>query len=33
MASLLAAYRNPNVLKVAEDLDDKVEAILREVAG
>ena len=33
MASLLAHYRNPEALAVARDLDEKVEALLHEVAG
>jgi uncharacterized protein (DUF302 family) len=33
MASFLAPYGNPEALKVARDLDDKVEALLREAAG
>jgi uncharacterized protein (DUF302 family) len=33
MASLLAPYRSSEALAVARDLDDKVEALLYEVAG
>jgi uncharacterized protein (DUF302 family) len=33
MASLLAAYGNPDALQVAEDLDNKVETLLREAAA
>ena len=33
MASLLAAYGNPDALRVAEDLDNKVETLLREAAA
>jgi len=33
MASLLAPYRRSEALAVARDLDDKVEALLYEVAG
>jgi uncharacterized protein (DUF302 family) len=33
MASLLAPYRDSEALAVARDLDDKVEALLHEVAG
>ena len=33
MASLLAPYRNSEALAVARDLDEKVEALLYEVAG
>jgi len=32
MASLLAPYRNPDVLAVARDLDSKIENLLRESA-
>ena len=32
MASFLATYRNPDALQVAEDLDIKVETLLREAA-
>jgi len=32
MASYLAPYGNPGVLKVARDLDTKVEALLAEAA-
>jgi uncharacterized protein (DUF302 family) len=32
MASLLAAYGNPDALQVAKHLDNKVEALLREAA-
>jgi uncharacterized protein (DUF302 family) len=33
MASLLAPYRNPEALKVAQDLDLKVEKLLNEAAA
>src|SRR5260370_21634879 len=33
MASFLAAYRNPDALQVAEDLDNKIETLLREAAA
>jgi uncharacterized protein (DUF302 family) len=33
MASLLATYGNRDALQVAEDLDNKVETLLREAAG
>jgi uncharacterized protein (DUF302 family) len=33
MASFLAAYGNPDALRVAEDLDNKVETLLREAAA
>jgi len=33
MASLLAPYRNSEALTVSRDLDNKVEALLSEVAG
>jgi uncharacterized protein (DUF302 family) len=33
MASLLAAYGNPNALAVARDLDTKIESLLRESAA
>ena len=33
MASLLAPYNNPEALKVARDLDEKVEALLSAAAG
>jgi uncharacterized protein (DUF302 family) len=33
MASFLAAYGNPEALKVAQDLDSKVEALLVTAAG
>ena len=33
MASLLAPYKNSEALKVARDLDEKVEVLLSEVAG
>jgi hypothetical protein len=33
MASLLAPYGNPNALKVAQDLDLKVEKLLNEAAA
>jgi hypothetical protein len=33
MASLLALYGNPNALKVAQDLDLKVEKLLNEAAA
>jgi uncharacterized protein (DUF302 family) len=33
MASFLATYGNPDALKVAEDLDNKVETLLREAAA
>jgi hypothetical protein len=33
MASYLAAYGNPDALKVARDLDSKIEALLAEAAG
>jgi uncharacterized protein (DUF302 family) len=33
MASLLASYGNPDALKVAQDLDLKVEKLLKEVAA
>jgi uncharacterized protein (DUF302 family) len=33
MASFLATYGNPDALKVAEDLDYKVETMLREAAA
>jgi uncharacterized protein (DUF302 family) len=33
MASLLAPYNNPEALKVARDLDEKVEALLSSAAG
>jgi hypothetical protein len=33
MASLLAPYENPAALKVARDLDAKVEALLDSVAA
>ena len=33
MASFLAAYNNSEALKVARDLDEKVEALLSEAAG
>jgi uncharacterized protein (DUF302 family) len=33
MASLLAPYENPEALKVARDLDEKVEALLSAAAG
>ena len=32
MASFLATYRSPDALQVAEDLDNKVEALLRAAA-
>jgi len=32
MASLLAAYGNRDALRVAEDLDNKIETLLREAA-
>jgi len=33
MASFLVAYGNPDALRVAEDLDNKVETLLREAAA
>jgi uncharacterized protein (DUF302 family) len=33
MASLLAAYGNRDALRVAEDLDNKIETLLREAAA
>ena len=33
MASFLATYGNPDALQVAEDLDNKVETLLREAAA
>jgi hypothetical protein len=33
MASFLAPYRSPEALKVAQDLDAKVEALLTAAAG
>ena len=33
MASFLAAYGNPDALQVAEDLDNRVETLLREAAA
>ena len=33
MASFLATYRNPDALQVAEDLDNKVETLLRAAAA
>ena len=33
MASFLAPYGNPDALRVAEDLDNKVETLLREAAA
>ena len=33
MTSLLASYNNPEALKVARDLDEKVEALLSAAAG
>jgi len=33
MASFLATYRNPKALKIAQDLDSKVEALLAAAAG
>jgi uncharacterized protein (DUF302 family) len=33
MASLLAAYGNPDALQVAKHLDNKVETLLREAAA
>jgi hypothetical protein len=33
MASLLAPYNNSEALKVARDLDEKVEAVLSAAAG
>jgi uncharacterized protein (DUF302 family) len=33
MASFLAPYRNSEALKVARDLDKKVETLLSEAAG
>jgi uncharacterized protein (DUF302 family) len=33
MASLLASYASPDALKVARDLDSKVEKLLAEAAG
>src|SRR5207244_8057065 len=33
MASFLATYGNPDALRVAEDLDNKVETLLREAAA
>ena len=33
MASALAAYGSPKALKIAEDLDEKVEALLRTAAS
>ena len=33
MASFLATYENPDALRVAEDLDNKVETLLREAAA
>src|SRR5260370_40946089 len=33
MASFLAAYGNPDALQVAEDLDNKIETLLREAAA
>ena len=33
MASLLAPYGNPDALKVAQDLDAKVEHLLRQAAA
>jgi uncharacterized protein (DUF302 family) len=33
MASYLAPYRNAHAMKVAQDLDAKVEALLKKVAG
>jgi uncharacterized protein (DUF302 family) len=33
MASFLAAYGNPEALKIAQDLDSKVEALLMAAAG
>jgi hypothetical protein len=33
MASFPAAYGNPDALRVAEDLDNKVETLLREAAA
>lgn len=32
MASFLASYRNPDALKVAQDLDAKVQAMLTQAA-
>ena len=33
MASFLAAYGNRDALQVAEDLDNKIETLLREAAA
>jgi hypothetical protein len=33
MASFLAAYGNRDALRVAEDLDNKIETLLREAAA
>src|SRR5437868_8470282 len=33
MASLLAAYGNPDALAVARELDAKIERLMREAAG
>jgi len=33
MASFLATYGSPDALRVAEDLDNKVETLLREAAA
>jgi hypothetical protein len=33
MASFLAPYGNPIALKIAQDLDSKVEALLTAAAG
>ena len=33
MTSLLAPYKNSNALKVAQDLDKKIENLLRAAAG
>jgi hypothetical protein len=33
MASFLAAYGNRDALQVAEDLDNKIESLLREAAA
>jgi hypothetical protein len=33
MASFLAPYGNPKALKIAQDLDSKVEALLTAAAG
>jgi len=33
MASFLAVYKNPEALQVAEDLDNKIETLLRDAAA